>query len=92
MNEKQRIERVRWLKAANELGAVNWRKVIFSDRNTFKLDGPDVLAYYWHDIRREKQFFEKSGQGGESVMLWGAVSYYGVGELEILDGTQKSAA
>ena len=55
-------------------------------------DGQDGLAYYWHDIRREKQFFEKRQQSGESAVIWGAISYYGVGELFILDATQNSAA
>ena len=92
MSEKHRMERVKWVKAVSEWGAVNWKKVIFSDEKKFNLDGPDCLAYYWHDIRREKQFFEKRQQGGESVLICGAISYYGVGELTILDGTQNFAA
>ena len=40
----------------------------------------------------KKQFFEKRQRGSESVMIWGAISYYGVGELAVLDGTQNSAA
>ena len=74
------------------MGAVNWKKVVFSDEKKFNLDGPDGLAYYWHDIRREKQYFEKRQQGGESVMVWGAISYYGVNQLAILEGKQDSAA
>ena len=91
MNDRHRLERVKWVKAVSEWGAVNWKKVIFSDEKKFNLDGPDGLACYWHDIRREKKFFEKRQQGGESVMVWGAISYYGVGELAILDGKQDSA-
>ena len=92
MSEKHRMERVKWVTAVSECGAVNWGKVIFYDEKKFNFDWPDRLAYYWHYIRREKQFFEKRQQGGESVMIWCAISYYGVGERAILDGTQNSAA
>ena len=89
--EKHRLERVNWLKAVSEWGPVNSKKLIFPDKKKFNLDGPDGLAYYWHDIRREKQVFEKRQQGGKSVMVWGAIYYYGVGELVILDGNRDSA-
>ena len=90
MSERHRLERVNWVKPESKWGAVNWKKVIFSHEKKFNLDGPDSLAYYWNDIRREKQFFEKRQQGEESVMIWGAISYYRVGELAILDGNQDS--
>ena len=56
------------------MGSSELDGVIFSDEKKFNLDGPDGLAYYWHDIRREKQFFEKRQQGSESDMIWGAIS------------------
>lgn len=52
-----------------------WQKIIFSDEKKFNLDGPDGFAYYWHDLRTEKQIFSKRQSGGGSVMVWGAIGY-----------------
>ena len=52
MTERHRLERVKWVKAGSEWGAMNWKKVIFSDEKKFNLDGLEGLAYYWHERRR----------------------------------------
>ena len=46
-----------------------WRVVIFSDEKKFNLDGPDGNQYYWHDLRKEPQYFSKRASGGGSVMV-----------------------
>ena len=38
-------------------------------RKKFNLDGPDGLAYYWHDLRMEELTFSRRQQGGGSVMV-----------------------
>src|SRR5689334_11976564 len=41
------------------------------------MDGPDGLAYYWHDVRKEPRYFSTRNFAGGSVMFWGAFSWHG---------------
>lgn len=47
-----------------------WNSVVWSDEKKFNLDGPDELAYKWHDLRQQKEWFSKRHNGGASVMVW----------------------
>ncbi len=68
-----------------------WHSVIFSDEKKFNLDGPDGWKFYWHDLRKEPQYFQKRVQGGGSVMVWGAFGSAGKLELAVLDGRMDSS-
>jgi hypothetical protein len=63
-----------------------WFQVVFSDEEKFNLDGPDGLQYYWHDLRKEPQWFTKRNAGGGSVMCWAACSANGKSRLVFLSG------
>lgn len=67
-----------------------WKKVVFSDEKKFNLDGPDGFAKYWHDLRKEERYFSKRQHGGGSVMLWGAMSWYGLSDLCVIHGRMNS--
>ena len=68
LKQKKRLE---WALEKVSFGN-NWRNVIFSDEKKFNLDGPDGIASYWHDLRKEKLIFSKRQQGGGGVMIWAA--------------------
>ena len=63
---------------------------MFSDEKKFNLDGPDGFAYYWHDLRREQLIFSKRQQGGRSLIVWGAMSYYVLSDLIVIKWNQDS--
>ena len=63
-----------------------WNRVVFSDEKKFNLDGPDGLQYYWHDLRKEPQYFSKRAQGGGSVMVWAACAANGKTNLVFING------
>ena len=63
----------------------SWREVIFTDEKKFNLDGPDGFKFYWHDLRKEKQWFSKRVSGGGSLMVWAGVGYNGRTELVIIE-------
>lgn len=69
-----------------------WKEVVFSDEKKFNLDGPDGCQYYWHDLRKEPQYFSKRVQGGGSVMVWAAFSFKGKSPIAFLEGCQNAIA
>lgn len=65
-------------------------QIVWSDEKKFNLDGPDGLAYYWHDLRADPRYFSKRNFGGGSVMIWGAFSAFGKSSLVFVDGRINS--
>lgn len=68
-----------------------WDNIIFSDEKKFNLDGPDGCQYYWHDLRKDSEYFTKRVGGGQSVMIWGGISAKGKTELAFLTGRQDTS-
>ena len=54
------------------------------------LDGPDDLAYYWHDIRNEPRIRPSRVQGGGSLMIWGAFMGQNKCELAFVNGRMNA--
>lgn len=69
-----------------------WKTVIFSDEKKFNLEGPDGWSFYWHDLRKEQQYFHSPKNNNHSLMVWGGFSSEGTTQLVILDGMQTSAS
>ncbi len=71
-----------------------WKTVIFSDEATFEL-----FPSHRHQIiyRRNKEAYEPKNLvptvkfGKAKIMVWGCISYQGVGKLVFVDGTLNSA-
>jgi hypothetical protein len=68
----------------------NWQHVWFSDEKRFNLDGPDNVAYYWHDLRKEKLGRIKRQGGGASLMIWAAICSNKKTPLSFVQGTLDS--
>lgn len=41
--------------------------MIILNEMKFYPDGPDLFAYYWHDLRKEPEVFFSRQQGGKSL-------------------------
>jgi len=77
-------DRLNW--AQNQMiWTSQWHDVIFTDEKKFNLDGPDGYKYYWHDIRKEPQWYTKRTAGGGSVNVWAGVGYSGRTHIVILN-------
>lgn len=68
-----------------------WYHVVFSDEKKFNFDGPDGFNFYFHDLRKEKRFLKRHHSREGGVMIWGAVSYYGTVELEVVTSRMTAA-
>lgn len=61
-----------------------WYRIIFSDEKKFNLEGPDGYNCYFHDLRKEEHILNRLHSREGSVMVWGAITYYGTIELQFL--------
>lgn len=64
----------------------DWKFVVFTDEKKFNIDGPDGYNYYFHDLRKEERFLTRHHSREGGVMVWGAITYYGTLELEVVSG------
>ena len=69
MREHHEKLRVKWATERMTWNERKWNSVVRSDQKNFNLDGPNGLAYKWHDLRKQ-EWFSKKHSGGASVMVW----------------------
>lgn len=90
---RHKLERRRFARRHKNTDQTFWNNVIFTDESKFNLFGPDGYKHVWrlpkcvlqdHHIREVVKF------GGGSVMVWGAITYDGVGELLFIDGRMNA--
>lgn len=86
-------KRKRWCKAHKDWRIAQWKKVVYSDESTFTLFSTTGRVYVWrtpdetYDLDCLKPTVK---HGGGSVMVWGAISWHGVGPIIAVKGTMKA--
>lgn len=73
LNKRQRQKRLAWAKDQKDPSAAAWSKVMFSDES--KCCMPFGM------ISKGPRVWRKRGEFSQSVMVWGAMSFAGVGPL-----------
>ena len=90
LTKKHKAKRLEYATTNLPNGRQFWESIVFSDETKFNLDGPDGLAYYCHDLRREKKFFSVRGRGGGSLMIWTAIGFNGKAKIVVVQGRINS--
>lgn len=70
-----------------------WKTVIFSDESKFNLFGSEGKRFVWrkpHTELNQKNIIPTVKHGGGHVMVWGCMSYHGVGNLVFIDGNMNA--
>ncbi|KAI4293496.1 hypothetical protein PAPHI01_2770, partial [Pancytospora philotis] len=70
-----------------------WEAVVFSDECKFNVHGPDGPRTMWRlpgTPSRPEHFQQTVPFGGGSVMVWGAITSRGVGELVVIPTTMTA--
>ena len=66
-----------------------WKKVLFTDESKFNARGSDGRIRVFREPGKALNLKNMRGtvkHGGASVMIWGAMSYKGVGTMEVIEG------
>jgi transposase len=91
---KHRRNRLLFARAHSSWSVDNWKHVIFTDESKFNLYGPDGNKRVWrhsgsvlldHHVHQIVKF------GGGHVMVWGCITYNGVGQLAFIDSTMNAS-
>lgn len=93
LSKKNIIQRFELSKFFFTITERQWKTVLFSDESTFELFSSKKRQYVW---RKNGNAFDLKNLvptvkfGGGKIMVWGCISYHGVGNLVFVDGTLDS--
>jgi hypothetical protein len=90
LSVKQRKERLEWARKHSSWTSEDWRKVVWSDETKFVLVNSEGKEYVW--IKQQERLdgravVETKKYGGGKVMMWGCMTWEGVGIACKIDST-----
>lgn len=91
---RHRVARLRFCRDLRNYTNEDWQRVIFTDESRICLYGPDSDRRVWRrpgSQLRDHHVTQTVKFGGMSLMVWGAITYKGVGKLVFIEGTMNAA-
>lgn len=89
INKVNKLKRVRFAKDHRNKDLSFWNKVIFTDESKYNIFRSDGRSFVWrrpNEELSEKNLRPTVKHGLGSVMVWGAISAAGPGNLHIIEG------
>lgn len=85
--------RLNWAMKHKEWTEDDWKRVIWSDETKINRFSSDGIEYCW--IRPEEKLSEKHIKptvkfGGGNIMIWGCMTFAGVGGLALIEGNMNA--
>ena len=93
LTDKHRRVRLEWAREREHWSARDWESIIWSDESKFNLIGNDGRVFVRRRVGEEllpectKQTMKF---GGGNVMVWGCISYNGIGPIVKVEGRMNS--
>lgn len=87
------VARKKWCKEHLGWTADEWKKVVWSDESSFTLFPTTGRVYVWrspNEAYNQECLLPTVKHGGGSVMVWGAISWNGVGPIIAVKGKVKA--
>ncbi|GFU64159.1 transposable element Tcb1 transposase [Trichonephila clavipes] len=88
------LQRRQWCRTHRQWTPQQWQQVIWSDESTFTLIQTTGRVYVWRTPKEAlapECIVPTVKHGGGSLMVWGAISWRGLGTLVTLHGKVKAA-
>lgn len=93
LSHQNQVRRFNFSKVHETVSQEYWDRCIFTDECKFNLFGSDGPKRVWRcpgAPSKKSHFRQLIKHGGGSVMVWGAITSHGVGELLFIDGIMDS--
>jgi transposase len=93
LRKTHRNKHLAWAKAHKDWAVEDWAKVIWSDESKFNLFGSDGRKYCWRksgEALKTQHIQPTVKHGGGSVMIWGCMTWKGIGNITNIEGTMNS--
>lgn len=92
INEVNRVKRLEFASEYVKKPVTYWRDVLFTDESKFNIFGSDGNQSMWRKPNDPIPIIRTrppTNQPGIAVMVWGCISYNGVGKLHFIEGNMN---